>query len=260
MNDFISGYKNFSVKRTGSLAGPWPNLGTRFEVNQDLSPLFPFINADIPDAQYFASPRRIHFLFAEVRCTLYPREVIAAAFTDQDSALRFSQLLVAYLNDLYERRSVIKPDYRTTEPVPPLAVYRLLPQTNCGVCGYASCLAFAAAVSKEQASTAGCPGFSEPITRKAVYPVFDKAGNVSATIGLSSCDRQGKSSAPESKLTKRELQVLRLLAGGASGSEISEMLFISPHTVKSHITHIYEKLGVNDRAQAAVWATRHQVV
>lgn len=51
-------------------------------------------------------------------------------------------------------------------------------------------------------------------------------------------------------LSDRELEVLRLVAGGASNRELAERLYISEATVKSHLVHIYTKLGVNDRAAA----------
>ncbi|MCP4108975.1 MAG: response regulator transcription factor [Desulfobacteraceae bacterium] len=54
--------------------------------------------------------------------------------------------------------------------------------------------------------------------------------------------------------------MLRLVAEGSTNTEISEILSISPHTVKSHVVHIFNKLGVNDRTQAAVWATRHKII
>lgn len=62
------------------------------------------------------------------------------------------------------------------------------------------------------------------------------------------------------RLTNRELEVLRLMAQGLSNPGISKVLSISPHTTKSHVVHIYNKLGVNDRAQAAVWAARLNLV
>jgi LuxR family transcriptional regulator, maltose regulon positive regulatory protein len=51
-------------------------------------------------------------------------------------------------------------------------------------------------------------------------------------------------------LSERELEVLRLLAGYLSNSEIAERLTVSVGTVKTHIHHIYGKLGVADRAGA----------
>lgn len=57
-------------------------------------------------------------------------------------------------------------------------------------------------------------------------------------------------------LTGRELEVLRLLATGISNGDMAPLLFISECTVKTHIEHIINKLGVSDRVQAAVWAAR----
>jgi len=55
-------------------------------------------------------------------------------------------------------------------------------------------------------------------------------------------------------LTEREKKVLQLLAAGASNKQIAAQLFISESTVKTHVAHIYEKLGVKTRAEAAVRA------
>jgi DNA-binding CsgD family transcriptional regulator len=57
-------------------------------------------------------------------------------------------------------------------------------------------------------------------------------------------------------LSPRELEVLRLAAEGHSGPEIARDLVVSPSTVKSHFEHIYEKLGVGDRAGAVAYALR----
>jgi len=56
------------------------------------------------------------------------------------------------------------------------------------------------------------------------------------------------------QLSSRELAVLRLIAQGCSNQEISEQLFISLHTVKTHASHINSKLGVERRTQAVARA------
>lgn len=123
------------------------------------------------------------------------------------------------------------------------------------------------------------------------YPVFDKSGNIVYAIEIAvditkkkfNADMQrryveslentmkemskGRTEAllghPTEKdqvsLTEREIEVLMLLANGFSNIEIGKVLGISPHTVKSHVIHIFNKLGVKDRIKAAIWASQHKL-
>ncbi len=58
-------------------------------------------------------------------------------------------------------------------------------------------------------------------------------------------------------LSKREKEILRLLAVGATNKFISKDLQISPKTVEKHLARIYKKLAVNSRANAALWGSEH---
>ncbi|MGN0110939.1 MAG: response regulator [Cellulosimicrobium funkei] len=60
--------------------------------------------------------------------------------------------------------------------------------------------------------------------------------------------------APRVKLTGRELDVLRLLDTGASNREIAKALFVTEATVKTHLVHVFEKLGADSRAKAVAIA------
>lgn len=64
----------------------------------------------------------------------------------------------------------------------------------------------------------------------------------------------------ESGLTTREREVLRSIARGQSNAEIAQALFVSEATVKTHINHIFAKLGARDRAHAIVLAQEHHLV
>ena len=60
-------------------------------------------------------------------------------------------------------------------------------------------------------------------------------------------------------LTKREYEVLTLVAGGLNNKEIANKLFISEKTVKNHVSNIFKKLEVNDRIQAAIFAFKNNI-
>ena len=61
-------------------------------------------------------------------------------------------------------------------------------------------------------------------------------------------------------LTEREVEILRLTAGGASAPAIAGRLGVSPATVKTHLRHVYEKLGVSERAAAVAEAMRRGIL
>ena len=61
-------------------------------------------------------------------------------------------------------------------------------------------------------------------------------------------------------LTDRELEVLDLLVAGRSYTEIGGELFVSRNTVKSHVRHVYTKLGVSSRSAAAAEAQRRGLI
>lgn len=64
----------------------------------------------------------------------------------------------------------------------------------------------------------------------------------------------------EHDLTERELEVLRLIATGATNREIAEVLVVSQGTVKNHVSSILSRLGLRDRTQAALYAYEHGLI
>ena len=65
---------------------------------------------------------------------------------------------------------------------------------------------------------------------------------------------------PDAPLSRRETEILQMVAYGSTTKEVAHDLGISPHTVKTHLERIFEKLGANDRAQAVAIAIRKGLV
>jgi DNA-binding NarL/FixJ family response regulator len=89
---------------------------------------------------------------------------------------------------------------------------------------------------------AGDALLSPAVTRRVIRE-FTRVPRVSPPAGVS-------------ELTERELEVFRLIVEGLSNAEIGAQLFISDTTVKTHVTHVLQKLELRDRVQAVVMAYR----
>jgi len=282
---FIQGYSDFCLKTPILLTG-LPAWTAHFKLDSDASELFPYINALVEDSIYYEKPHYIRFTLNGFGCSLYTNRVAAGSFEDREQALEFVIQLIDFLNDIFSKKDSLRPDHKKYRHQPVLEIFKLVPRTNCQECGFPTCMAFAAALSNRQVSTEQCPWFPKPISETAAYPVYDENGRLISTteIELNASDTQqegagglentlaalrqekgetgfeGDHEGIRVMLTGREVEVLRLMAEGFTNPEISEILAISHHTVKSHVVHIFNKLGVNDRTQAAVWAARNRLI
>jgi DNA-binding NarL/FixJ family response regulator len=84
--------------------------------------------------------------------------------------------------------------------------------------------------------------------------VIETAGPVTQRLLERFADSTGVAPPSLDELTERELEILRLIAGGLSNAEIAERLVVSETTVKNHVSAVLRKLGVRDRVQAVIAA------
>jgi len=99
----------------------------------------------------------------------------------------------------------------------------------------------------------------------AVRLAVDENAALSPNLAASMLDEVRKLDAPatieaERVVTKREEEVLQLIADGCSTGEVAEQLYISQKTVKNHLASIYQKLDARDRTQAVLQAVRMGIV
>lgn len=99
--------------------------------------------------------------------------------------------------------------------------------------------------------------------KKAIFTICEgKIYLPSSLVPLMSSKKMQKNVDSEKidSLTKRELEVLKLLAVGMYNKEVAQNLAISERTVKNHVSNIFKKLEVTDRTQAAVFAIRNSLI
>ena len=291
--DFSRAYTTLRLFASGPLSGQAAEVdcganAARFELDGDLAPLFPYINAVADHSQYYEKPVYIKFMFGKKLCAFYPDRGAFTPVRNMAEAMDFLPRLLGYLSDVARRVPDLIPNHKKYKPASAVDIYRLLPGTNCRECGYGTCMAFAAALSRRYTDLSLCPHLTRPVEETATFPIYDEQGKVVRTVSMDidtvglrrEIDRQeariqelqsrladfekannenfdAANAGLPIPLSDREIQVLRQVVGGATNREISTVLKISAHTVKSHVTSIFNKLGVNDRAQAAAWGAVH---
>ncbi len=87
--------------------------------------------------------------------------------------------------------------------------------------------------------------------RPAYQEVLSPASQSLDSFGFSTHEADGQAI---EALTEKEALILDLIARGYENKAILDLLCITRNTLKTHLSHIYDKLGVNDRTQAAIWA------
>ncbi len=100
------------------------------------------------------------------------------------------------------------------------------------------------------------------VLRKAIFAVKNGESYIQSELVASLKEKleNNKAYEEDSLLTKREMEVLKLLTEGLFNKEIAYELSISEKTVKNHVSNIFKKICVSDRTQAAVYAIKNNIV
>ena len=122
----------------------------------DLRDVLPYLNAVLAGAIYNHAALALTFTKEHRIICLHPHLITCAKADDLDDARAVLVWLTNLINDTWARRAEITPSYERRERLTPLGIYKLLPRTNCGRCGFPTCLAFAAEVSAERRSIIQC--------------------------------------------------------------------------------------------------------
>jgi ArsR family metal-binding transcriptional regulator len=138
------------------------NYSVRVLLKADISAAFPYLNAVLDDPWYDHANHVLIGSRNKIRYAFRPYEIHVAVLADRSNVTDISREAVNFVNQTWEERNQITPRLRERKLPPVYEIYKLLPRTNCGKCGYLTCLAFAAALRAGEVKLEQCPLLLQP--------------------------------------------------------------------------------------------------
>lgn len=132
-------------------------IRVKASLGEDISEILPYLNSVIRSAIYNPNIPSLTFKKNGVMITLYPRETDLAKVSDEEQAREILSWIEGMVEWCYRNRAEIEPCFERRQRLNPLDVYKLLPGTNCGKCGEATCLAFSVKLCLEERNVMQCP-------------------------------------------------------------------------------------------------------
>jgi ArsR family metal-binding transcriptional regulator len=127
----------------------------------DIRDVLPYLNATLRGAVYHKAANSLTWKKGGHNIVFNAIEISSSNVEDRPAAEKEIQGLVKMVNCTWDRRSEITPSYESRQRPAPMAVYKLLPQTNCKGCGEATCWIFALKLATSQKKLADCLPLSE---------------------------------------------------------------------------------------------------
>lgn len=128
----------------------------------DISEVLPLLNATLAGAVYHRAAGVLTWKKGGHNIAFHPIEIGTSNASDRNEAERELRSLVELVNRTWERRGEIEPDYETRQRPTPMALFQLLPKTNCKACGEPTCFTFALRLAAAQAGLDACPAVFDP--------------------------------------------------------------------------------------------------
>lgn len=126
------------------------------ELDRDISEVMPYLNTILDGAIYNRQGRNITLKKGDRLLGIHGRQLAAGKVIDLKDAEKLIEWFKKLINDTYEKRDSIKPNFERRKKLTALDIYKLLPATNCKKCGEVTCLAFALKLAAEEKSIMVC--------------------------------------------------------------------------------------------------------
>lgn len=128
----------------------------------DIRQVLPYLNATLQGAVYSDVVPALSWKQSGRYIVFQPDRIAVSNVEDRRSAVAEVEVLVGLVNRTWERRQEIEPDFEARQRPTPLAVFKLLPGTNCRECGQPTCFTFALKLIAGQRQANECPPLLEP--------------------------------------------------------------------------------------------------
>ena len=137
------------------------------EVSGDIYEVFPYLNATLKECIYNHPAFTLTIKKGEKLLTLHALHITLTKIDDENEAEEILKWLQNLVNETYQNRDKIEPNYSKGAELKALDIYRLLPGTSCKKCGELTCLAFAVKLVGQEIEIGKCiPLFSEEYQEK----------------------------------------------------------------------------------------------
>jgi ArsR family metal-binding transcriptional regulator len=142
----------------------------------DMGSLMPYLNSIMKSAQYNPNAPTLSYKKGVRMITLYPKKIAIAKADDLLDAWLCLKEIKDRIEYVHLKRDEITPDHQKSEPPSPLDIYKLLPQTNCGICDDPTCLAFAARIVAGECGPDDCPLLKKSEYSDRRFKLFELLG------------------------------------------------------------------------------------
>jgi ArsR family metal-binding transcriptional regulator len=124
----------------------------------DISPVLPYINAELGGWDYDPQNQVLLLKLSDGKwITLHAHEIAIRGARDIEESEALLKWIQGQINEIYERRDQIQPRHTSQAGLKVMEILKLLPMTNCKACGYATCMAYGAALREGEISLNDCP-------------------------------------------------------------------------------------------------------
>jgi ArsR family metal-binding transcriptional regulator len=126
-------------------------------LEEDISPSFPYINAELGGWDYDQRNQVLLLKLSDGKwITLHPKEIAIRGARDIEESKALLEWIKGQINDIYSRRDLITPRFTSQAALKVIEILKLLPLTNCKICGYATCMAYATALREGEINLNDC--------------------------------------------------------------------------------------------------------